>query len=268
MLYARKIILGLCVLACALAQAQDPSLPQGKAQVVLLSGKILKDVVLWKLHPTTVEYLKDENLHDLPLQNISYVHCTRADYELNDSNQFVRIEYDKLILINRDTIYCYIKEINPVTYIYTLPGQTTCHSIERYNVRKHILAGVEEIPHTPQKKTESKTDSTTRSQGSIRKEVVTDDYYALGKADSQKEFKGNGSLTGGLLLGLVPLFGWVAAPLTLTVPPFTHPVNVQLYKTNKQYRQGYEKGAWHKKVRRTLVGALAGAFVFCALTIH
>jgi hypothetical protein len=268
MLQVRIIILSLCLLACANAQAQDADLPQGKAQIILLSGKTVKDVVLWKLHATTVEYMKNDNLHDLALQEISYVHYPHADYELNDSNQFVKIEYDKLILINKDTIFCFIKEINSLNYLYTLPGKTTCQAIERYNVRKHIIAGVTELPPPPEKRKEVKQDTTIHSQGSLHKENKATDYFALGKADGQREFRGNGSFTGGLLLGVIPVMGWIIAPLTLAVPPRTNPVDHELYRTNSQYRQGYEKGAWKKKAGRTAIGVLSGALILFTLTIH
>lgn len=267
MLQIRKIIFVLCLLVASLAGAQDAGLPAGKGQIILFSGKIIKDAVLWKLHPTTIEYLKEENLHDVPIENISYIHYPHADYELNDSNKLVRIEYDKLVLLTPDTIFCFIKEINPRFYIYTTPGKTTCQSIERYNVRKHILAGVKEEEIKPVKKAVIKIDSTAKPQGTIT-EGVPVDYYTQGKADGNREFRGNGSLTGGMLLGFVPVVGWIAGPLTLAVPPRTAPTNLSLYKSNSRYRAGYERGAWRKKATRTVTGLLAGAAMFFALTLH
>lgn len=228
-------------------RAQDTTLPRGICSIHLVSGKKIKNVQLWAISHQTAEYLEEGSLHDLDIDKINFVRFDHCDYLFNDSNQLSRIDYDKLLLTNGDTLFCFIQKITPLQFHYKLSGTPYKHSIHAAYVKSYSYAN-----SSAKKLFEPNLSQTGDST------LAGVDYYALGKSDGRKEFKGNGSVAGGLFCGIIPVFGWVVGPMTLAIPPNKHPSKSSLYASNKLYAQGYDKGAHNKKMRRTLCGFAAG----------
>jgi len=258
------------------AKAQDATLPQATCSIYLHSGKTIKDAKPWRLENGTMEYLKDESLHDIPMAEINYLGCPTGDYRVNDSLQLVKTLYDVLISTEDDSTQCYIKEIGPNFIIYSLPGRTRTDLVAKSSIKKYLLQGKEEevIHYLPKKVTsENKKEpgtlaDTLQNEYSPREESQSAiDYFDMGKKDANNEYRGNGAVVGGLFCGIIPFVGWITMPITLAVKPGVRPVKDQLFYTNKQYARGYKLQAYKKKVAKTLVGFFTGAIALLALTL-
>jgi len=257
-------------------KAQDAGLPQASCRIYLHSGKTIKDARPWRLENGTMEYLKDESLHDIPMAEINYLGCPTGHYRVSDSLKLVKTLYDVLISTEDDSIQCYIKEIGPNFIIYTLPGRTRTDLVAKSSIKKYLLQGKEEevIHYSPKKPApESKKENTDTITDTLQNESehgeekeASIDYFEKGKKDAQNEYRGNGAVVGGLFCGIIPIVGWITMPITLAVKPGVRPLDHQLFYTNKQYARGYKLQAYKKKVTKTLVGFFTGAIVLLALT--
>ncbi len=228
--------------------AQDTTLPTGNCTAYLASGKTIRDIRLWKINGKTLEYQKNESLHDIPIDEIDHIQYRKDEFVFSDSGSLNKVLYDGIITSGGDTINCFIKEIGQVYLRYTLPGQTEALFIYRSETRGYTLKGEPEevFPTMP-----------------IDPKF---DFYELGKRDGKKEFKGNGSLAGGMVCGVIPVLGWLVGPITMAVPPNLAP-SKKIFYNNPEYRKGYKQAAHVKKVRRTFGGMIAGVAVVLLLLL-
>ncbi|HXB40733.1 MAG TPA: hypothetical protein VNZ49_09340 [Bacteroidia bacterium] len=252
-------------------KAQDTTLPQGNCKIYLISGKIIKNVRLWKINGNRAEYLRDNSLHDISTKEIDFIKYGRNDYAISDSAQLYKLEYDAIILKTGDTLFCFIKEISSDKIYFVQWGKVNVQYVFKSEIRKYLSEGkVDESQYstTPIKTTEKFIDEDTTGRAGY--EVLAQsktDYVTLGKYNARNEFKGNGSFTGGMICGFIPIFGWATGVISLAVPPFVHPSNAKLYNSNTEYREAYQNEAHKKKTRKTLGGLLLGAAILVVGTI-
>ena len=264
------------LLLISFSKAQDTTLPQGICRIYLFSGKTLKEARLWKNDGRKLEFLKDENLHDVLISEVDYIKFLYGDYEFSDSARLSKIEYDVIIKHNNDSIFCFIKEIGLETIVFTKRNDPERMGVSREWITKYLLKGKEDVNQYTQyvaPAAEYKEATENTETGLDVKEIAEEkalsaaDYYQMGKKDGRKEFKGNGSFLGGMFCGVIPFVGWIITPFTLAVPPSTSPQKITMYSTNKPYNQGYKDGAQKKKNRKTLGGFLMGVGMFLLLAL-
>lgn len=257
------------------SQAQDTTLPSGKSIIYLHSGKVLKNVRLWRTDERKVEYIKDDNLHDVLIPEINFIKCFGKDYVFNDSSKLNLVSYDVIILDEQDSLFCFIKEISAHTIVYNYLGSEERLKVDRSLVKKYLLKGKEEdglgYISSPKKEikiaTQKETTDTSENIPIYTPKKPEAEYYEMGKADARRDYKGNAAMAGSFVCGIIPVFGWIGASVILAVPPNIDTYYNTLYKTNKQYQAGYKTAARKKKVRKALGGFLTGAFLFIAM-IH
>ena len=116
------LTLTLFLLMATISKAQDFTLPKGSSNIYLQSGKIIKDVSLWRIDSVKVEYVIKGNLADIKTSDVSKIETPDFLMEFDERNQIIKIDYDLIILFPQDTIRGFIQEIAGRTISYIPVG--------------------------------------------------------------------------------------------------------------------------------------------------
>ena len=99
------------------AIAQNPNLPTERCLIIKMDKKQIKDVRLWSISSTTLEYEKEGSLHDLPTQDISLIKTDDEMISFDISGKMIIRPYD-LIFTDKDSIKCLITKISGGNIFY------------------------------------------------------------------------------------------------------------------------------------------------------
>lgn len=83
------------------SEAQDIALPKGKSTIYLKSGKIIKDVKIWKTDTLKIEYVKNGNLADIKTNEVSKI--IFSDGSIRKFNK--TYQSDNYLTNNQNTLY-------------------------------------------------------------------------------------------------------------------------------------------------------------------
>ena len=94
------------------SQAQDSTLPKGNTRIYLHSGKVVKDICLWRVDTSKVEFVQDGNLTDIKIIDIDRIEAGEYLIVFNSKNKMIKRQFDLIILDNGDTLYACIQKVS------------------------------------------------------------------------------------------------------------------------------------------------------------
>lgn len=115
--------------------AQDQTLPSGSSHIYLHTGKKIKDVQLWRIDSSKVEYVLHGNLADVETTQVSKIEVSTFLIEFDEANHIVKKEYDLIILTTNDTLRGHINEVGKRTITYIPVGLEKSRVISRTDVK-------------------------------------------------------------------------------------------------------------------------------------
>ncbi len=158
----KKIIIHVFILLFVnlLTHAQDTSLYQGRSEIYLWSGKILKQTTLWKIDSVRVQYVSNGNFSEVLTEDVHAI--ATNDYEINfdEKNHAIKKVYDLIIKTSGDTIKGFIKRLLIDNKIEYMPSGGKSNKIIAY--KSYLLNNT--INDEPLHPTTAKSEKTIQSK--------------------------------------------------------------------------------------------------------
>ncbi len=135
----KKIIIHVFILLFVnlLTHAQDTSLYQGRSDIYLWSGKILKQTSLWKIDSLRVQYVNNGNLSEVLTEDVHAIATNEYEINFDEKNHVTKKLYDLIINTSGDTIKGFIKRLMVDNKIEYMPSGGKNNKIVAY--KSYIL---------------------------------------------------------------------------------------------------------------------------------
>ena len=135
----KKIIIHVFILLFVnlLTHAQDTSLYQGRSDIYLWSGKILKQTSLWKIDSLRVQYVNNGNLSEVLTEDVKAIATNEYEINFDEKNHVTKKLYDLIINTSGDTIKGFIKRLMVDNKIEYMPSGGKNNKIVAY--KSYIL---------------------------------------------------------------------------------------------------------------------------------
>lgn len=265
--------------SASLLKAQDATLPKGNSTIYLHSGKTIRNITLWRIDSTKVEYVLSGNLADLTTMDVSKIETPEFLIEFDQQYQMKKKGYDIIVLLTKDTLRGFIQGIYDDVISYRPVGSDKVKRAMKYEVKSYVqwreqgsgsptdtvaqrdvTKVLYEAPSTDESivdnpdsiDEEAGTLQKIASEGTLKNEIRNDfDYhqsYDRGVSDAFMVYKED---------------NWDSPFLSVTaVNSKVKKVKVPFGMDEKSYRDGYESEIVKRKAKRaSATGTLAKAIL-------
>lgn len=265
--------------SASLLKAQDATLPKGNSTIYLHSGKTIRNITLWRIDSTKVEYVLSGNLADLTTMDVSKIETPEFLIEFDQQYQMKKKGYDIIVLLTKDTLRGFIQGIYDDVISYRPVGSDKVKRAMKYEVKSYVqwreqgsgsptdtvaqrdvTKVLYEAPSTDESivdnpdsiDEEAGTLQKIASEGTLKNEIRNDfDYhqsYDRGVSDAFMVYKED---------------NWDSPFLSVTaVNSKVKKVKIPFGMDEKSYRDGYESEIVKRKAKRaSATGTLAKAIL-------
>ena len=265
--------------SASLLKGQDATLPKGNSTIYLHSGKTIRNITLWRIDSTKVEYVLSGNLADLTTMDVSKIETPEFLIEFDQQYQMKKKGYDIIVLLTKDTLRGFIQGIYDDVISYRPVGSDKVKRAMKYEVKSYVqwreqgsgsptdtvaqrdvTKVLYEAPSTDESivdnpdsiDEEAGTLQKIASEGTLKNEIRNDfDYhqsYDRGVSDAFMVYKED---------------NWDSPFLSVTaVNSKVKKVKVPFGMDEKSYRDGYESEIVKRKAKRaSATGTLAKAIL-------
>lgn len=285
----------LFLFSASLLKAQDATLPKGSSTIYLHSGKTIKNVALWRIDSTKVEYVLNGNLADLKTMDVSKIETPDFLIEFDQKYQPMKKGYDIIVLLTKDTLRGFIERIDDGVIFYRQVGSDKVKRAMKHEVESYVQWR-EQTELSSDTLTYEKTTHIAYVAPAVDYSIVKEDSilldaedYNMAKDTRQEGMKETGSISyyhqsyergvsdavsdsrksagwggGGFLLGMTigsPFLSLGAANSKVVLEDVPTGVN------DKLYRAGFENEIVKRRAKKAATGAIAGKILLIIIII-
>jgi hypothetical protein len=164
----------------------------------------------------------------------------------------IRLNFsDTLVLKNKQSIICHVREIDQRYVYYELPpSDSLLIMVSIFDLESiHFENGIQE------------------NFGNIFKIPIAQDYYNQGKQDAQKNYNGQKDFKKGILDGALTYFIYIGIVMVIIDYRKQANLNISMNNLNPDYIKGYTDSANSIKNRKLIGGYLVGLVAMPVLFI-
>ena len=275
----KTFTLTILLLLISISKAQDINLPQGKSNIYLRSGKTFRNVSVWRIDSTMVEYVLNGNLADLKTTDVSKIETPDFRLRFDDENRIIKSDYGVIELNSGEAIRGMIRSKEGQTIPYTTVGSNKVKTVLQSKVDSYWEVNGSkpnptdsstttkndsiQIVHEPVVKTDwpLKKDSVTTKANvvlfpkeAVNEKIMDKNYYHLSYEVGAKNAVRDYQMRGGRVSN---------ASINLRVETQQIPSGVD----GKLYKEGYKNELIKKQAKKAATGVAVAKVIFAIILI-